>query len=163
MLDNDFSYTELFSPFLLQRDPYYVHDDPDAFYLFLLQKDFDNCLEPFFTFCLFLLQNDFDNFNVLLFGVFLCVFDNIYFPFLNKEWKFTKKYFSTFFIRISFVKMIFLSVFPLSEFSSSQPFSSEFIISESEEISEISVSWIIYLGIFFSLTLYLHYSKNTSR
>ena len=34
----------------------------------------------------------------------------------------------------------FLSVFPLSEFSSSQPFSSEFIISESEEISEISVS-----------------------
>ena len=34
----------------------------------------------------------------------------------------------------------FLSVFPLPEFSSSQPFSSEFIISESEEISEISVS-----------------------
>ena len=34
----------------------------------------------------------------------------------------------------------FLLVFPLSEFSSSQPFSTEFIISESEEISEISVS-----------------------
>ena len=134
------------------------------FIFFFFRKILITVSSLFSRFVFFILQNDFDNFNVLLFGVFLCVFDNIYFPFLYKEWKFTKKYFSIFFIRIFFVKMIFfLSVFPLSEFSSSQPFSSEFIISESEEISEISVSWIIYLGIFFSLTLYLHYSKNTSR
>ena len=36
---------------------------------------------------LFLLQKDFDFSHVLLFGVFLCVFDNIYLPFLYIEKK----------------------------------------------------------------------------
>ena len=46
-------------------------------FFLLLQRAFNVCLEPSFTFFLFLLQKDFDIFRVLLFGVFLCVFDNI--------------------------------------------------------------------------------------
>ena len=41
----------------------------------------------FLAFCLFLLQKDFDVFRVLLFGVFLCVFDSSRFPFLYIEKK----------------------------------------------------------------------------
>ena len=55
---------------------------------FALQEDFDICPGPFFTFCLFLYQKNFDIFHVLLFGVYLCVFDNIDLPFL-----YTEKYF----------------------------------------------------------------------
>ena len=47
----------------------------------------------FFAFCLFLLQKDFLIFHVLLFSVFLCVFDKFYLPFLYIEKKIIKKYF----------------------------------------------------------------------
>ena len=66
VLNNIFSYTQVVSAFVLQ-------------------EDFDICLRPFFCFCLFLLQKDFGTFHMLLFGVFLCVFDNIHLPFLYME------------------------------------------------------------------------------
>ena len=49
--------------------------------------------------CLFFLQKDFDIFHALLFDAFLCVFDNIYLPFLYLEKKFYKffKFSSQFF------------------------------------------------------------------
>ena len=56
------------------------------------------------------------------------------------------------------MKNISMSYISISYFSSSEFCSSEFPLSESEEIS---ISSMIYLGIFFSLTMYLHSSKNT--
>ena len=69
-----FSYTQLSFSFVPQKDCYYIHNDTDSFFLFLLHKDFDI-------------------FRALLFRVFLCVFDNIYFSFLYLEKKFIKKHF----------------------------------------------------------------------
>ena len=57
MLNNNFSYTQLVFSIIIQKDSYYVCDDTDAFFLFLPQKDFYILL-------------------VLLFGAFLCVFNN---------------------------------------------------------------------------------------
>ena len=54
----------------------------DASFLFLLQKDFYIAHNHIGAFCLFLLQKDFGTFHVLLFGTFLCVFDNSYLKFL---------------------------------------------------------------------------------
>ena len=51
VLNNKFSYTELFLAFLLQKDFYFDHNDIDAFFLFLLQKDFYIC--PRYSFILF--------------------------------------------------------------------------------------------------------------
>ena len=66
MLNNNFSYTHLAFAFVLQKDSYYVHDDTNAFFLFLIQKDFDI-------------------FHVILFEIFVCVFDNSYLSFLYIE------------------------------------------------------------------------------
>ena len=97
---------------------------------FVPQTDFDIFLRSFFTFCLFLMQKDFDIFHVLLFRVFLCVFNNIYLPFfiLRKNYKkylinFLCEYFmncfeqlnSYFFIHILyltfFIKNFFITIF----------------------------------------------------
>ena len=59
VLSNNFSYTQVVSAFVFQ-------------------KDFHNFFRPFFNFCLFLLQKDFETFLVLLFGVFLCIFGNLF-------------------------------------------------------------------------------------
>ena len=72
VLNNNFSYTQLYFAFVPQKYSYFVHDDTDAFFLFPCQKDFDICLKPFFIICLFLLHKDFDIFRMLLFGTFLC-------------------------------------------------------------------------------------------
>ena len=66
MLNNNFSYTQFAFAFVPQKDFYYIHNDTDAFFLFLLKKDFDI-------------------FQVLLFEVFFCVFDNIYLSFVYAE------------------------------------------------------------------------------
>ena len=99
-------------------------------FLFLLQKSFDICLEPF------LLSSS--SLHVLLFEAFICVFDSSYLPFLYILNENYKKIWLVFFKFSS-------SEFPLPEFS----------LSESEEISISS----IYLGIFFSLIIFLHSSK----
>ena len=52
---------------------------------FLCQKDFHVCLRHFLAFFLFLLQKDSDIFQVILFEAFLCLFDNVYLPFLYVE------------------------------------------------------------------------------
>ena len=77
VLSNNFSYTQLF-------------------FLFLLQKDFGICLRPFF--CLFSSSERLIFFCMLLFKAFLCVFDNIYLPFLYTEKKNIKNIFISFFI-----------------------------------------------------------------
>ena len=64
----NFSYTQLISAFVRQKDFHYVHDDSDVFFLFVLKKGFDI-------------------FRVLLFNAFLCVFGNSYLPFLYAEEK----------------------------------------------------------------------------
>ena len=38
MLNNNFSYTQLTSAFVPQKDYHYVHDDSDVFFLFFLRK-----------------------------------------------------------------------------------------------------------------------------
>ena len=86
MLNNNFSCTKLSLLFLLQKDSYYIHDDTDTF-LFVLQKDFGICLGPFSAFFIFLLWKDFNIFHMPLFEAFLCVYDNIYLPFLYIEKK----------------------------------------------------------------------------
>ena len=58
VLNNNFFYSQVAS--------FYVLDNADTFYLFLLQKDFDI-------------------FHVLISGVFLCVFDNIYLLYLYTQ------------------------------------------------------------------------------
>ena len=84
------------------EDSYIVHDHIDIsfFLLLLLQKDVYTTLEHIDAFCLFPLQKDFVIFHMLLFRVFLCVFDNIYLPIsiYIKYRKKTKKMFYQFFI-----------------------------------------------------------------
>ena len=63
--------------FLPQKDSYYVHDDSDAFFIFLLQKDFGT-------------------FHMLLFEIFLYVFDNSCLPFLYIEENCIKNFISFF-------------------------------------------------------------------
>ena len=112
------------------------------FLLLLLQKDFGICLRPFFVFFLFFLQNGFDIFHVLLFEaffVFLIIF--IYYFYIYPK----------IFIEKSYLLYYF-------QFSSSEFSSSEFSLSKSKEIS---ISSKRYLGIFFSLTIYLNSSENT--
>ena len=65
--------------------------------------------------CLFFLQKDFDIFHALLFDAFLCVFDNIYLPFLYLEKKFYKIYFFNF-LHNSFVRIFFISIFFIRTF-----------------------------------------------
>ena len=72
MLNNTFSCTQLVSSLVPQKDSCFV------FYLFFLQKDFDI-------------------FQVLLFEVFLCVFDNSYLLLLYIE-NLLKKIFISFFL-----------------------------------------------------------------
>ena len=86
---------------------------------FVLKEDFDISLGPFFAFCLFLLQKNFDVFHMLLSPVFLCVFDDIYLPFLCILRKFWGKIFLISFIRILFARIFFIRVFSL-EFSLSE-------------------------------------------
>ena len=86
--------------FLHRSRPYW------RFFLFLIQKYFYTAQEHTDAICLFLLQNNLYIFHVLLFEAFLCVFDNIYLPFLYIEKKFYKIFF-----------LIFFTIFS-SEFSS---------------------------------------------
>ena len=71
---------------------------------FVFQEDFDICLGPFFAFCLFLLQKDFNIFHMLLFGVFLCVFNNTYSPFFIQK---NRNYFLIFLIRLDLKNCLF--------------------------------------------------------
>ena len=111
MLNNKFSCTQLYFLFLLHKDSYNVHDNAENIFVFLLQKYFSICLEPFFAFFLLLLQKDFDIFHVLFLEAFVCVFDNIYLPFLYIEKKIIKNSFLIFFIRIFFIRSFFIGIF----------------------------------------------------
>ena len=127
---------------LLPQKDYCDYEDTDVSFPFLLQKDFGICLRPFFVFFLFFLQNGFDIFHVLLFEaffVFLIIF--IYYFYIYPK----------IFIEKSYLLYYF-------QFSSSEFSSSEFSLSKSKEIS---ISSKRYLGIFFSLTIYLNSSENT--
>ena len=55
------------------------------FFFFLFSKILMSFLRFFFASCFSLLQKDFDIFHVLLYGVFFCVFENIYLLFLYIE------------------------------------------------------------------------------
>ena len=90
-------------------------------------------------FCLFsfFLQKNFHIFCVLLFKAFLCLFDNIYLPFLYINQKVIEK--------CLIVILVFFS-FSSSKFSSWEFSSWEFSPSESEEISTSST---LYLESFF--------------
>ena len=81
-LYNNFLYTLLASAFVPQKDFYYIHDNTDAFFFFFfftkMLISFWSLFSPF----AFLLPKNFDIFCVLLFRVFLCVFDNSYLSFL---------------------------------------------------------------------------------
>ena len=83
------------------------------------------------------MQRDFDIFHGLLFEAFLCVFDNIYLPFLGIEKTFIKNIFkfssSEFFSSKFSLSECSSSEFYSSEFSSSEFSSSEFSLSESEK------------------------------
>ena len=83
--------SQLFFLFLFHNDSYYVHDDTNASSLFLLKKDFYVTRERVDAFCLFLLQKNFATFYMLFVEAFLCVFDNLYLPFLYIEKKYICK------------------------------------------------------------------------
>ena len=71
----------------------YILHNTDAFFLFLPQQNFDTFFSSFLPFVFFLSRKNFDIFHVLLFRAFLCVFDNIYLPFLYIEQKLYKIFF----------------------------------------------------------------------
>ena len=93
VLNNNFSYAQLASIFVSQKDSYYVHNDTDAFFSFLHQLNFDIFPEPFFAFCFFLLQINVDIFCLLLCWVFLYVFDKSCLSLFIYRKKNYKKYF----------------------------------------------------------------------
>ena len=62
-----------------------------AVFVFFLQEYFYIYLAPFFPFFLFVFQKDVGFFHVLLFGVFICVFNNIYLPFSYTQKQIYKK------------------------------------------------------------------------
>ena len=154
VLYNNFFYVLLsFVFFYLQKDFHGVHDNTDAFFIFL-QKDFDIFQERIDAFCLLLLRKDFNTFHEPLFELFLCLSDGMEQSFLY-TWKN---------IRLIFIARIYVVCFYLSEFSLPVFSTSEFSLSESsllDSSEEIYISLIIHLGIFFSLTTYLHSSENT--
>ena len=98
MLNNNYSYTQL----LFLRKILITLTIILMLFLFLSQQNFYIFLGLFFVFCLFLFQKDFDIFHVLLFGTFLCVFNNVCLLFLFKETTFTKKDLTVFLIFFCF-------------------------------------------------------------
>ena len=81
---NNFFYTQLTSFLFLRKIFIMITMILKLFFLFLLQLNFDIFLGPFFVF-FFLLQKNFGIFHVVLFGAFLCVFDNSYLSLLYIE------------------------------------------------------------------------------
>ena len=75
VLNNSFFYTRLAFAFDLEKDFYYVHVNIGAFFL---QLHFEVLHVFFSAFYFFVVGKDVDIFNEFGFGVFLCVFDNIY-------------------------------------------------------------------------------------
>ena len=184
-------YTQITFVFNPLEDFYIVHDHIDVSFLFLLQKDFYIAHKHIGAFCLFLHQKDFGAFNETFLNTFFwffVFFYNILFTILYIEKKIIKNNFISFFIcfkKLTFpyrlcklcklyeyfmnksksLKMLqiqnlnaFRTSYSSSDFSSLEIYSLESSLSESEEISMLSV---IHSSIFFSLTKYLHSSKNT--
>ena len=105
VLNNNFSYTQLFLVCLLQKDSYFDPNDINAFFLCLPERDFYICTEPFFAFFLFLLLRDLRTFPVLLCEVFLCFFCMC----IRKNYKFFKIVFNYFYsYRKNYKKTFFI-------------------------------------------------------
>ena len=75
VLDNNFLHTQLAFAFVRQKYFFNVHDDTDTFFLFFFFRKI-LIFRTFFWFLSFSCSEKFW-FHLLLFGVILCVFDNI--------------------------------------------------------------------------------------
>ena len=140
--------------FFIFRNFYSVHDDTDAFFIFLIQKDFYIFHERIETSCFFFFR------KILILSRASFRSLSLFFLIVSgSHFYVCDKIFNWFFILIFYVVCFYSSEFSSSVFSSSEFISSDSSLSDSSE--EMSISLIIYLAITFSLTTYLHSSRNT--
>ena len=150
-----FSYTHIVFVFFLQED-FYIYLGPfSAFYLFL-------------PFIFFFFRKILITFTRFFWSFFLC-FDNIYLPFFKYVEKklifftrifFIVIFFTRIFFHLNFFQNFLVRIFFIIRIFSIWIFSSRVSLSKFSLSGEISLSPIIYLGIFFCLIKHLHSSKN---